>query len=440
MSFWKKILKFKEKDHQSKNKDLVNNATNEASDMLEKHENKTTNNEAESQVEDSIDFDDFIFEDHDAFNSNNLSKSEDEIILEDSDLGLNDNKDIIKPENIDSYNWELDKKNKKKKFNFWNKIKHDNKEIKIELDKTEQEFVEKISKIKSIDSLSEIDDNMDYRTKINVWSNNFKVLNQDILSNLEISNKNPKPNTLETFWNKMSFLSQSVYKTIVILMVSLIWFVFWSAIGGFEKYSIWQYSVYILSLVGFLFIVEIAIYINNVKNKGHSNRLINYYLANGVFTLLNYLIRILFLFTPFFVNKFIQIESTDPGVNQLIGKLSVATSAPSLSLFFASIFYVPVHWNQIFRKVIISTGIIHIFSHLYLLKNYKNNPSEIVYQRLRDNWVRLRKVYHKPLGIGYHPEFIRVMSEIKSNLHLSIEDQKQLLNSIKKVIIEDLRK
>lgn len=327
---------------------------------------------------------------------------------------------------------------KKNKFAFWTKKKANSELDGLGIGKEERQFVEELSHIPSIEALSDINAKMDYRSKINVWSNNFKVLNKDILSNLEIVKSNDKNNPIESFWNKMSILAQSVYKTIVILLVSLIWFLFWAATGGFDKYSVWQYSVYILSLTVFLFLIEIMIYINNVQNKGHSDRLVRYYVNNGIITLINYIVRLLFLFTPFFVQSFIQVKATDISSYKLVGILSVATSAPSLSLFFASIFYVPVHWNRIYRKVIVSTGILHIFSHLYLLKNYKHKQTDLVYKRLRDNWIRLHKTYGKPLGIGYHPEFIKTITFMKNNPDLSTEEQKRLVEKLKNVIESDL--
>lgn len=327
---------------------------------------------------------------------------------------------------------------KKNKFIFWPKKKTTSELEGLGIAKEERQLVEDLSQIQSIEALTEFNEKMDYRSKINVWSNNFKVLNKDILSNLESVKSNDKNNPIETFWNKMSILAQSIYKTIVILLVSLIWFLFWAATGGFDKYSVWQYSVYILSLTLFLFFVELMIYINNVQNKGHSDRLVRYYVNNGIITLINYAVRILFLFTPLFVQSFIQVKTNDLNSYKLVGILSVATSAPSLSLFFASIFYVPVHWNKIYKKIIVSTGILHIFSHLYLLKNYKHKQTDLVYKRLRDNWIRLHKTYGKPLGIGYHPEFIKTITFMKNNPDLSNEEQKRLIERVKNVIQQDL--
>ncbi|AHH45236.1 polysaccharide biosynthesis protein [Mesomycoplasma bovoculi] len=327
---------------------------------------------------------------------------------------------------------------KKNKFIFWPKKKTTSELEGLGIPKEERQLVEDLSQIQSIEALTEFNEKMDYRSKINVWSNNFKVLNKDILSNLESVKSNDKNNPIETFWNKMSILAQSIYKTIVILLVSLIWFLFWAATGGFDKYSVWQYSVYILSLTLFLFFVELMIYINNVQNKGHSDRLVRYYVNNGIITLINYAVRILFLFTPLFVQSFIQVSANDSNSYKLVGILSVATSAPSLSLFFASIFYVPVHWNKIYKKIIVSTGILHIFSHLYLLKNYKHKQTDLVYKRLRDNWIRLHKTYGKPLGIGYHPEFIKTITFMKNNPDLSNEEQKRLIERVKNIIQQDL--
>lgn len=327
---------------------------------------------------------------------------------------------------------------KKNKFIFWPKKKTTSELEGLGIAKEERQLVEDLSQIQSIEALTEFNEKMDYRSKINVWSNNFKVLNKDILSNLESVKSNDKNNPIETFWNKMSILAQSIYKTIVILLVSLIWFLFWAATGGFDKYSVWQYSVYILSLTLFLFFVELMIYINNVQNKGHSDRLVRYYVNNGIITLINYAVRILFLFTPLFVQSFIQVKTNDLNSYKLVGILSVATSAPSLSLFFASIFYVPVHWNKIYKKIIVSTGILHIFSHLYLLKNYKHKQTDLVYKRLRDNWIRLHKTYGKPLGIGYHPEFIKTITYMKNNPDLSNDEQKRLIERVKNVIQQDL--
>ncbi|WP_215744037.1 hypothetical protein [Mesomycoplasma hyorhinis] len=311
----------------------------------------------------------------------------------------------------------------------------------INLSKEEQEFLSEMSKINSIEHLEDVDSKKDYKEKLVAWSSNFKILNSDIIANLEKSEKNPstKQDSGDNLWDKMSFLSRSIYKTLAILFVSLFWFLFWTIMGGFQNYRVENYVIYISILSIILLVILLGIYINTIKNKGDHSKLVAYYIWNSIFTFINLLIRILFIFTPLFINAFIQVPKfPSEDAIKLIGKLEVSTFAPSFCLVVIGIFYIPVNWNRTFKKIINSTGIIVLITHLYLLKNYKNNPNKIVYTRLRDSWIRLNKVFEKPLGIGYHPAFIKMTQDFKAQ-NLSFEEKRAKIDQVKKIIEDDLK-
>ncbi|QJB71300.1 hypothetical protein [Mycoplasma sp. 1654_15] len=410
----------------------------------DEEEDKWFNQELEQQVTKEIEWD----EHQKALNLFEEQQHEDQLNSNPEDFLFEDNSFNTKNEPTS----EKEVKTETKKENWLARIfsktpfnKSKKKKVELEtndsLSKEEQEFLSEMSKINSIEHLEDVDSKKDYKEKLVAWSANFKLLNSDIINNLEKSEKNPsaKNESGDNLWDKMSFLSKSIYKTLAILFVSLFWFLFWTVYGGFQNYRVENYVIYIVILSLVLLFVLLGIYINTIKNKGDYSRLVSYYIWNSIFTFINLLIRILFIFTPLFINAFIQVPRfPSEDALKLIGKLEVSTFAPSFCLVIIAIFYIPVNWNRTFKKVINSTGIIVLITHLYLLKNYKNNPNKIVYTRLRDSWIRLNKVFEKPLGIGYHPAFIKMTQDFKTQ-NLTFEQKRTKIEQVKKIIEDDLK-
>lgn len=420
---------------------------------IKENSNFDDNSKSFLDLEDNIDEDFDINLDLKPINYQETEENKEEDSLLNANNNVFNEEDIISNTTEHLLNNDLakDKKEEKKWFSFMQKKKKKEKYKKIEkeineeiaqIDPVEEALkqieiqqnkeLEELEKIKQEHKLHETQENMAILEKIDVWKKNFSKINNK-------SKTEEKKNIITSLWDKMSFISKTIYKTTVIYLISLFWVLFWTTMGGWEKYNVIKFVIYSFSIILFLLGLQLWIYINNIKNKGNSKRIINYYINNTIVSVFNILARINFLLTPFFIRFLLILGDLKDNDLIIFGKLEVATSAPTFSLLFAMIFYLPVNWGKIQSKIIESFGIFYLLSQLYLLKNYKNHQTDNLYKRASDNWIKLNKIYNKPLGMAYHPEFIKTTIFLEEQGEkLDKQERLQIIAKMKQIIEKHL--
>ncbi|WP_069097247.1 hypothetical protein [Mesomycoplasma ovipneumoniae] len=310
----------------------------------------------------------------------------------------------------------------------------------------ENQFFYFLSDSRAVAEISDLNKKMQYREKHSTWTSSFYQLNSDIFQKHEKRTKT-KINPVEKLWNNISFTAKSIYYSISTLLVSMLMLIFWLFFAGISNFQFWQYLTFVGSFVLFLVIIQTLVYFNNLKNRKRPRKLIFYYIADSIFLLLNYIVRLVFLLSPIFSHKLIVLNVNSELISQNLAQLNPYSQIlyyifwfPALSYFFGLGFFIVIKWSEFVKNFWFTFAIFKILSYQKLANEYKiRHDDERLAKKLKDKWIELYKI-GRPLGNFLHPSFIFAYKQIKIDPNLPIEEQEKLVNDVLNIVTEDVAK
>ncbi|MBG0730837.1 hypothetical protein [Mycoplasma sp. 'Moose RK'] len=315
------------------------------------------------------------------------------------------------------------------------------------LNESEIEFFNCLASANSVVQITDLNEKMHYRQKHGDWIASFRNLNNEILLKHEKNSQFGKKNFLERLWNSFSFSAKLVSYSIFYIIISMLMATFWLAFAGFNSFSFWKYSVFTGSLVLFLAIIQFLIYFNNAKNRTKLAKITLFYTMDSIFLLLNYIVLLVFIISPIFSKKLIVANQIAEIIQQnpsLIGTVSEYATIlyyvpwfPILTFLFGSLLFIPLKWSLFVKNFWLIFGIFKIISYQKLMKRYRENADESLKRRLNQKWISLYKI-GRPLGVSFHPAFIKAFKFLKTNPNPPIEQQQKIVDVIYEAINSDV--